>query len=571
MNKAFLHITAFALLLISCGGPKETTGNFPREREGKGNRYITQFHKAVRFKATGRVDEAILAMEECLAMRKDDDAVYYALSELELMRNNEAKAAEYIQKAAELDPDNVWYTQEMAYMYFNVGDYPNAITQFEILVKKQPDNIDWLYGYSEVLRLNKDFIKAVDALNKTQDQIGLNPQLSIQKYQLYMMANQPEKGLSELMKAREVFPKDAQLIATLTDHYLQSGNQQKAREMLEELVKADPNNGRAKLALADLYQRQGKKDKVHELLVGALGSDDVDIDTKMKILMSMQETVFSEDEKMTELVGIMLEKYPNEAKAHSINGDYLMQIGKEEEALIAYRKALEYDKNQFPIWNQVLVMEYQLGKDNWLYEDSKECLDLFPTISTVYLLNGVSANLTGRPDEAIEVLSTGLELVINDTPLLAEFYGQLGDAYFATGEPSTAKEKYKKALELDPASLLLKNNFARKLADHKTDLALAKSLAKQVLDAAPGKAYFIDNYGWILFQDGKYEDALDQFEKAYGMNEEDPEIIEHLGDVNFKLNHLSKALEWWNMAAEMDPENTLLQRKISEKTYHEPR
>jgi tetratricopeptide (TPR) repeat protein len=265
----------------------------------------------------------------------------------------------------------------------------------------------------------------------------------------------------------------------------------------------------------------------------------------------------------------MVEKYPTEAKAHSIHGDYLLSAKKEEEALAAYRKALEFDANQYPIWNQVLIMEYQQGKHEELYQDSKRCLELFPSIGTVYLLNGVSANQTKRYSEAIEVLSVGREMVFNDKAISAEFLGQLGEASFGLKDYSQGKIYYKKALETDPNSQLIKNNYAYRLANANMDLEVALSLMEQVIARAPKEPQFLDTYGWVLFQRKEYEKAKTQFESAYTFNTEDETILEHLGDTYFKLNELEKALVWWNKAKEIKTSD-LLQKKIADKKYYAP-
>lgn len=533
------------------------------------NTYIETFHAGVRLKSTGRVDEAIGKFQQCLIIRQDDDAVYYALSELELMRDNLDASANYIKKAAEIDPANTWYIQELAYMYLNRKDYPNAIKNFDKLIKKEPGNIDWLYGSAQASMEGGNLAKCMEAMNKIEDQMGINPQISLQKYSIYMDAGKKEEALNELVRAREVFPEDPSLIGTMVDYYYQINQPDKAANMLEKLVQADPENGRAHLALADIYQREGNEKKAFESLRKAFESDDVDIDTKMGILIKIHDTPGKIDPEIYKLVDLMVKKYPGEAKAHSINGDYLLSANKEEEALAAYKKALEFDGNEYPIWNQVLIMEYQQGKHEDLYQDSKRCLELFPTIGTVYLLNGVSANQTKRYSEAMEVLLVGQELVFNDNAIKAEFLGQLGEASFGLKEYAQGKEYYKNAMEIDPNSVLLKNNYAYRLANASIDLDLAESLIKQVLERAGSESQFLDTYGWVLFQKKEYAKAKSQFESAYAYNTSDETIMEHLGDVNFKLDDLDKALVWWEKAKAIKS-NELLNKKIADKKYYAP-
>jgi tetratricopeptide (TPR) repeat protein len=567
MSKRILYGIFLLFFITSCGGPKEVVKN-----PGVSSRdypYIEKFHEGVRLKSTGRVEEAIVAFEECLLMRQDDDAVYFALSELELERNNEPAAALHIVKAAELDPNNVWYTQELAYMYFKREEYPDAVKQFKILTEKEPDNVDWLYGYAESLAESGDIPRAIEALNKTEEQLGLNPRLSLKKYTLYMGANKEEQAVAEIDRARETYPKDAQLIATLVDHYFQKGEIKKATEMLEALVIADPLNGRAQLALADVYRRDGKQEEAYEALKKAFEAPDVDFETKARILININESSFKVDKEVYALVQLVVKQNPTESRAHSIHGDYLLNAERESEALIAYKEALKFDKSLYPIWNQVLVMEYQNGDNDVLYQDSKECLELFPTMLMVYLLNGVSANQTKRYSEALDVLSLGRELIVNDRTMEAEFLGQLGDASFGLKDHEAGKKNYKRAIELDPGSLLLKSNFAYRLAISGKDLDLAESLVKQASDNAPEVSQFVDTYGLVLFQKGQFEAAKVKFIEAQRLNEEDEVVAEHLGDAYFKLNDVTTAIEWWKKAQAMKS-TELLDKKINDKTYYAP-
>lgn len=566
----FRIIPVFLLVLVTaCGttkkGSKETkqfsAANYP---------YIEKFHEGVRLKARGQINEAIAQFEQCLLIKQDDDAVYYALSELYLMKNDQLKSAEYIQQAAKLDPNNIWYTQEMAYMSFERGNFQEAVKNFEKLVKYEPRNVEWLYGYAECLVKVGKTVEAIKALDKTEDQVGKHPELSIQKFKLYVEIKQVDKGIQEIEAARKQFPDDPQLLATLVDYYFQNGNETKAIAMLEELVKASPENGRAHLALADVYRQQGKQAKAYEQLKMAFQCEDVDIDTKMKILINIHEASFKIDPEVYDLVDLMVTQYPEEAKAHSIRGDYMLRAAKETEALKSYKEALKFDKSQYPIWNQVMIMEYQNGNYADLFDDSKVCLEYFPTIPTVYLLNGVSAVQLKKYEEAIAVLEAGKELVVNDKSLESEIYGQLGEAYFGLKNTISGKENYEKALKIDSKSSLIKNNYAYRLALAKVDLDRAALLIDEVLKEDGEVAHFVDTKGFILFQQGKYSDALILFEKAYKLKPSDKIIVEHMGDGNVKAGDKDKAVEFWRKAKELGSTNKNLDKKIEKKEYYEP-
>jgi tetratricopeptide (TPR) repeat protein len=563
-----LSIASFLLLILTSCFSKRRAQEVPfSEAEFP---YIESFHEGVRLKLRGQYNEAIKAFEKCLQWKTDEDAVYYALSELYLLKNEPQRSAEYIQKAAALDPKNKWYVQELAYMNFEHGNYSEAIKHFEKLVKLEPQNVEWLYGYAESLSKGGKTAEAIKALDRTEEQVGVQPELSIQKFRLYVDAKQVEKGITEIQKALKVYPDESQLMGTLVDYYFQTKQETKAIELLEKMVKASPENGRAHLALADVYRQQGKmKDAFRELKTAFL-SDEVDIDTKMKILISFQEMNYKIEPEIYELVDIMVNKYPTEAKAHSIHGDYLNEAGKTAEALKAYKEALKYDKKEYPIWKQVLIMEYEATNFEDLYQDSKTCLEYFPSIPTVYLLNGIGANQTRRFSDAIMAIEAGKDLIVNDLPLQAEMYGQMGEAQFGLLKIQDGKASFDKALKLDPSSMLLKNNYAYQLALAKTDLTKAEELINIVLKKEGNVGQFLDTKGWILFQMEKYSEAVKVLEEAYHIQPSDKYIVEHLGDAHAKNGNIPFALEYWKRALDLGSENQVLKRKLEKKEYYDP-
>lgn len=531
--------------------------------------YIDAFHKGMQYKVQGRTEEAILELEKCLSIRKDDDAVYYALSKLELERGNATVSSQYIIKANEIDPDNTWYIEELAYMYYETQDFENAVKYFRRLVEIESRNIDWMYSLSEALIKNGQEEDAIDVFNKMEAQVGKHPHFPLQRYSILMNMGKVSEAEEELLQAKEEFPQDPSIIGTLVDHYFRSNQNDKAEKFLKELVIADPSNGRAHLALADVYQRRIEMGKAFEALHMAFKSEELDYDTKMNVLINIQQQSTQLPEEVFPILETFVEMYPDSAKTYSIQGDYLLQSGEEEEALKSYRKAVHLDNSLYPIWNQVLIMEYQREDFEELYEDSKSCLELFPTMTSVYLLNGISANRIGKYEAAQESLSVGVELIVNDQPMEAEFYGQLAEAEFGLKEYDGMITHYKKAIQLDQQSLLLKNNFARRLASIKRELDLAASLAEQITNLAPDDI-FLDTRGWVYFQKEDYKEAEKYFIKALEKNPSYSAALEHMGDVFFKQNNLKDALDFWKDAKENGGGSDLLDKKISDKKYYEP-
>ena len=75
----------------------------------------------------------------------------------------------------------------------------------------------------------------------------------------------------------------------------------------------------------------------------------------------------------------------------------------------------------------------------------------------------------------------------------------------------------------------------------------------------------MDTYGWILFQQKKYKDAEEWLYNASRTGSKNPNILEHYGDVLYKLNKPDEALVQWNMARQAGGNSVSLLKKIKDK------
>nr|WP_294861694.1 tetratricopeptide repeat protein [uncultured Fluviicola sp.] len=565
--KYFLYFFTLALVFTSCGTKKVTADKTNSQADLA---YIQTFHHAMRYKVTGQTANAIQAFDSCLMIRPTDDAAAFGLSQCYLQLDNKTKAAEYTELATKLDPDNIWYTQELGYMYYNQGKFVESEKCFAKMVKAQPNNVDWLFAHADLLKRLGRQNDAINSINKMEDQLGVLPDLSIQKFELYVSLKQDEKGIQEIQKAREVYPDDLGLIGTLVDYYFSKREIAKAQSMLVELVKNDPTNARANLALGDLYYRQMNKTEAYKYFNAAFQGTTIDIDTKMSILLEMYEKQVLVDRELIELADLLIQNYPNDAKGYSVKGDFLLRNNDKAGALEAYKKALTFEENKYAIWNQVLILEYELMKFEDLYKDARACSALFPTITEVQLLYTIACVQLDRFQEAIDAADMGKELVVNDPSTESEFYAQKGDALFGLKKYKEGAESYDKALNIYPSNLLTKNNYAMRLALANMDLPKAEKLINEVIDSKSVQAPYLDTKGLVLFKQGKYKQALEEFTKADELDKENKNYIEHLGDAFFKLGDTAKALELWKKALSLGSKNKLLTKKIQSKTYVDP-
>jgi Tfp pilus assembly protein PilF len=100
-------------------------------------------------------------------------------------------------------------------------------------------------------------------------------------------------------------------------------------------------------------------------------------------------------------------------------------------------------------------------------------------------------------------------------------------------------------------------------AEQNTHLEEAEAMVRRALQIESNNGAYLDSLGWIEFRQGKFDQALsDLLHAAQNMTRDDAVVFEHIGDTYMKLNKAPQALEAWQKAAMVDPQNKKLVDKI---------
>ena len=555
-----IYIFFILIVLYSCG-----TKQYAPEFDEK--KMISVFHQGVRNHITGHYKEAIENFEECLLINPKDDASLFALAQLYLIEGNAEKAALHSEHAAKLDPKNNYYLSETAFMYSELGQYDNAASAFETLIKNNPREPNYYMGSIENFKKAKEYSKAIAMLNRFTTSLGNDPSLLFEKYRLYSAMGNSSKAIEVLMEGRKIYADEPMFIATLVDTYLTSGKYDLAFDLLKDLVQKDPANGLAKMLLGEMYLDQKENQLGTKLLKEALVCEGPSIDEKMKILIGLQK-VEGSTEELLQLCNYMTTRYPQEAKSYSIKGDVLLENKKNDAALSAYKQAIKIDPNLYPLWSQVLLLEFQSSAWDSLYNDSKKCIEAFPSIAFPYLTAGNAGNQLLLYKEAKEFLLQGLELA-NNNAVKAEILSQLAENSFAMKVNKEGVDYYEKALEISNNNISLTAAYAYHLAKENIDLPKVDKMVKNLLIQTPNDAHLQSLMGYINLKEKKYSEGLSLLISANQTNDQDPRTKEWLGDCYYFLNDPEKANFNWLESKRLGNKSANLLLKIATNKYHE--
>ena len=482
-------------------------------------------------------------------------------------------ALEYAGKAVKLDPENYWYRILYAQSLQKAGKITETIEEYKTLIKKDGGNVGLYFELAGMQLYSGKYKESIDSFNEIEKRAGITEELSIQKEKIYIKMGDVDGAANEVQQLIDHAPDNLKYQVLLADLYMANDLDEKASKVYHDILEKDPQNPYANLSLYDYYKKKGEKEKASIVLKKAFASIELDIDAKMKILLSYYDTKDRDLKKEAlDLCQILVKTHSREAKAYTIYADFLYQEKKLEGAKDNYLKAIELDESKLPIWNQLMFIESELQDNEALLRDSKKALALFPNQPLFYFFYGATNLQKKEYKEAVEYLSIGKDYVFKNPPLLAQFYANLGDANHGLKQFLASDSAYEEALKIDPKNIYVLNNYGYYLSLREEKLDRAEELSAYCNELEPDQSNYQDTYAWILYKQGKFIQAKDWLEKALiNGAASNAVILEHLGDTHAKLQNLVKALEFWTRAKAInDGSNSkFLDQKIADKKLYE--
>ena len=527
------------------------------------------FVNANKEKILGNREKAAELFAQCIRIDGSNHAAMYELAMIYADQKKINDALFFARSSTQIEPSNTWYRLFYADLLMAARRGSEGEAIYAGLFKEYPHNVDYAFKYASALLFNGKIAEAIKVYDKVEQEIGISAELTIEKERLWLRLGKVDKAAQEIERLIAEEPQNIKNYSLLVELYQVNNMPEKAYETIQRMQQIDSKSPYVYLALAEYYRSSNQREKSFEQLRLAFESTELDQDMKIKIISSylplVQENPEMLDQALT-LARIMSETNPNDAVALAIYGDFLIVDEKFEQARDQYQASLAIDNKNLIVWQQLVICQAQLQDSKGLLQSSGDALELFPDQSIFYLYNGIALSDAKRNEEAVKVLLAGSKFVVDNDVLLKDFYVRLADNYNTLKKYTESDESFEKALKLDSRDPLVLNNYAYYLSVRNENLEKAESMSKLSNELRPNEPSYQDTYGWILYMMGKYSDARIWLQKAIdnggGSN---GTILEHMGDVLFRLGEEINALDYWKRAKTAGDTSDMIDKKISEK------
>ena len=530
------------------------------------------FMQAIRERELGNLEKASGIFADAILVNPEDAAAYYENARvLQAMGRND-EALILAQQATEIDNENKWYKVLYANLAKANNNYEEYVRVYKELVEEYPRDLNFLNQLAFAYFFIGDYQSSVDVYQEIEEMVGVNEALTTQKVQLYDQLGQKNNALQEYERLIEISPDEPRYYSLLAEYCVKNGMEDKAIQAYEKIVEINPDDPYVHISLADFYKQRGEEDKSFEELKLGLANPSLDLKTKINLLFAYYSGELTENQKKQalELSEILRETHPDDPMSETFYASMLYENKEYEGSRAILREIIKKEKGNYGLWEQLLFCDLYLEDYEALSSESEEAIDLFPTYPLPYFFAGIGNFQLKDFVKARAYLESGKEYVVNNNPLLEQFYSTLGDTYNELKMYDASYGAYDNALKINPDNSVVLNNYSYYLSLRNEKLEKAEEMSRRSIELDPYNNNNLDTYAWVLYKLDKFADALEWIEKAYrNGGDSSGVVLEHYGDILFQLGKKDEAVEYWEKAKNQKDHSDLLEKKIKDKQLYE--
>ncbi|MCB0356477.1 MAG: tetratricopeptide repeat protein [Bdellovibrionales bacterium] len=488
----------------------------------------------------GQTEKAIEAFKLTLIYDPQSVSVRLRLAAEYIKQGLMSEAIEQTELAIEADPTTLEGRLLLGGLYSTLKMYDVAMKQYDYLAIQYPENLDIPVYRGALLAEQKRYDESEDVfLHLAQHSKNDNPARAY--YYLGRVqsqrdgAKQNKKAEQSFLKALSLDPENEDIVSALAQHYLKIDKGEQAFSLLASFQdKFGPKKSIAR-TLSVMYLEKEEYEKALKQLELLEGFEPDNLNIKVKIALILIEKKDFENaiDKLEEIIRVA----PESDKIRFYLGAVYEEVKKPKLAI-----------EHFSVINEGSVYFSEAAIHSaYLY---KIIGDLEASVNTIedaikrkndvpqfYTFYASLLDELKQFDKAISMLDKAV-VQFPDNAQIRFFLGSMWDR---KGDKEQTISHMKKVLEVDEQHVQALNYLAYTYADLGKNLQEAETLAFKALGANPDDGYILDTVGWVLFKQGRYEEAIKYLEAAYNNVNTESIIAEHLGDAYYRFELIEKA------------------------------
>lgn len=486
------------------------------------------------------------------------------------------------------------------------------------------------YTVQYILGDTSAYSRAMNIYNRLENGMGKDIGLTSYKIRAYQLKKDTAAIVREIDELTTALPAESEAWIFAGQTYQTVGlDSVKELEFFRRACQLDSTNGQAFIALADYYKNHGDTLAYEREQKQALLCTNLDIDTKIDILRPYVSSLAQDSLRWPELKATfdsLTIINPGEAEIHAMYGLFQAYI-EDPAATEQFSYALSLDPTNANIRQLYIIQSLSHNDTIAAINAGREGMQMNPDNFYFPIVAASMLSQQKKIAEAMAVIDSVNITEVKNPQAVASFLTTAADIYQLGDSIDLALKTYDRAIALSPDEPMAYNNAAYAMAQHNGDLDKALRYARYAVLSEVDNPTYLDTYAWVYFKQKNYPEAKSYIDKALRQSNLVPdssamavdsvlavdsvavdsalvveiaqpeesavktdsadveelntetevveeevysgaaEVLEHAGDIYFMYGLPDKAVEFWERAAALDPDNELLNRKVKNKTY----
>lgn len=417
------------------------------ETKTNADKFQDYFYESLTQKGIENYDKAIVSLQQCLKLEPLNAVVHFELGKNYLAQKDYRNAFASFQKASEIDPTNKWFWIGMYDVNYATKDYQGAIKTIDKLITFDPkfkEDLTSLYMNTG------QFDAALELINELNETVGKSDRRESYKLQILSQGKYQNTEIANLLQQIGKYPQEESNYISLIYYYSKNDDINKVLETAQKLEKAIPTSEWAQVSLFKYHLEKNDGPKAVAAMNIVLKSSKIDNKIKHRILNEFLIYSYANPQYMLEVEKAVryFDSDPSINVAKEI-GKYHQNKKNWTDAIRFYQIANEKSTTVDIETNLLLLQAYtELAQFDAVVKKSNELLELFPAQPQFYFYAGLGYNQLKQFKKAKDVLEIGMDYVVEDIPLEANFNIQLGESYNGLGDSKKKEFYFSKANQL---------------------------------------------------------------------------------------------------------------------------
>ena len=409
--------------------------------------YQDSFYESLKQKGIENYDKAIVSLEKCIKLKPNDAVAYFEMGKNYFALKEYQNAQSSFEKATQLDPKNKWFWLGIYDVSYETKNYTLAI---ETIQKIIPFDEEYKDDLISLYMITNQYDKAFSLITEMNDKFGKSEDRERYKLQILSQGKYQNAEISNLIDQIKKNPKEESNYVNLIFLYSKSEETDKALEIAKQLAKEIPTSEWAQVSLFKVYLDANQADKAIKSMNVILSSSKIDSKIKHRTLNEFLIYVNKNPQYAPDLEKAIayFDNDPNVDVAKEI-GKFYHSKNQFENAIKYYEKDLKSNSDTDRETNLLLLEVYMKAKQfEPMTKRAMNMIEVYPSQPQFYYYAGLGNNQLQQFKNAKTVLEMGLDYVVDDIKLEANFNIQLGEAYNGLGDAKKKEEYFLKANEL---------------------------------------------------------------------------------------------------------------------------